>query len=115
MEAKVLIVEDEPIVAFEIEDILREAGFEIVGCVGSLDKALAMLKSSDCDIAVLDANLRGESVAPVALALQQRGRPFLFVSGYEHMYLPEAFLDAPRLGKPFEAGELIAAVRRLLS
>jgi DNA-binding NarL/FixJ family response regulator len=52
MEAKVLIVEVEPIVAFEIESILREAGFEIVGCVGSLNKALAMLKNTDCDIAV---------------------------------------------------------------
>jgi DNA-binding response OmpR family regulator len=115
MEAKVLIVEDEPIVAFEIEDILREAGFEIVGSVGSLDRALAMLTSSDCDVAVLDANLRGKSVAPVAMALQQRGRPFLFVSGYELIDLPDAFPDAPRLGKPFEAGELIAAVRQLLS
>lgn len=115
MGAKVLIVEDEPFVAFGIEDILREAGFEIVGCVGSLDKALATLKSSDCDIAVLDANLRGESVAPLAMALQRRGRPFLFVSGYERIHLPEALLDAPRLAKPFEARELIAAVRQLLS
>jgi DNA-binding response OmpR family regulator len=115
MEAKVLIVEDEPVVAFEIEDILQEAGFEIVGCVGSLDRALATLESSDCDIAILDANLRGDSVTPVAMALQQRGRPFLFVSGYERVYLPEAFLDAPLLSKPFEPGELVTAVRQLLS
>lgn len=115
MEAKVLIVEDEPIVAFEIEDLLREAGFEIVACVGSLDKALATLKNTDCDIAVLDANLRGESIAPVAMALHEHGRPFLFVSGYERVYLPEAFLDVPLLSKPFEPSELITAVRRLLS
>jgi DNA-binding response OmpR family regulator len=115
MEAKVLIVEDEPIVAFEMEDILREAGFEIVGCVGSLGKALATLSNTDCDIAVLDANLRGESIAPVAKALYERGRPFLFVSGYERVYLPEAFLDVPLLSKPFEPSELITAVRRLLS
>ena len=113
--AKVLIVEDEPIVAFQIEDTLREAGFEIVGCVGSLDRALTMLKNGDCDIAILDANLRGDSVAPVATALQQRGRPFLFVSGYERIHLPEAYLDAPLLSKPFEPGELIRAVRQLLS
>jgi DNA-binding response OmpR family regulator len=115
MEAKVLVVEDEPIVALQIEDILREAGFEIVGCVGSLDKALAILKNNDCDIAVLDANLRGDSVAPVAIVLQQRGKPFLFVSGYERAHLPEAFLDAPLLSKPVEPGELIATVRQLLS
>ena len=114
MAVKVLIVEDEPIVAFQIEDILREAGFEIVGCVGSLDKALAALKNSDCDIAILDANLRGDSVPPVAMALHQRGTPFLFVSGYERIHLPEPFLDAPLLPKPFEPGELINAARQLL-
>ena len=115
MEAKVLIVEDEPIVALEIENILLEAGFEIVGCVGSLNKALAALKDTDCDIAVLDANLRGDSAAPMAMALRERGRPFLFVSGFERAYLPAAFLDEPLLSKPFEPGELIAAVTRLLS
>jgi DNA-binding response OmpR family regulator len=115
MEAKVLIVEDEPIVAFEIENILQEAGFEIVGCVGSLNKALATLKDTDCDIAVLDANLRGDSAAPMAMALRERGRPFLFVSGFERANLPAAFLDEPLLSKPFEPGELIAAVTRLLS
>src|SRR5215472_13166176 len=86
MVVKVLIVEDEPIVAFQIEDILREAGFEIVGCVGSLDKALSTVKNIDCDVAVLDANLRGDSVVPVATALHQRGTPFLFVSGYERIH-----------------------------
>jgi DNA-binding response OmpR family regulator len=115
MEAKVLIVEDEPMVALQIEDILQEAGFEIAGCVGSLDKALAILKNDDCDVAILDANLRGDSVAPLANLLQQRSKPFLFVSGYERAYLPEAFLDAPLLSKPFEPGELITTVRQLLS
>jgi DNA-binding response OmpR family regulator len=115
MEAKVLIVEDEPLVALQIEDILREAGFEIAGCVGSLDKAFAVLNNDDCDIAVLDANLRGDSVAPIAIVLQRRRKPFLFVSGYERVYLPEAFLDAPLLSKPFEPGELITTVRQLLS
>lgn len=113
MVVKVLIVEDEPIVAFQIEDILREAGFEIVGCVGSLDKALSTVKNIDCDVAVLDANLRGDSVVPVATALHQRGTPFLFVSGYERIHLPEPFLDVPLLSKPFDPGELINAVRQL--
>jgi hypothetical protein len=60
-----------------------------------------------------DANLRGDSAAPLAMAL--RGRPFLFVSGYERVYLPEAFLDVPLLSKPFEPRELISAVTQLLS
>lgn len=115
MQAKVLIVEDEPIVAFEIENVLQEAGFEIVGCMGSLNKALAALKNTDCDIAVLDANLRGDSAAPLAAALRERGTPFLFVSGYECTYLPQAFLDVPLLPKPFEPRELITTVAQLLS
>jgi DNA-binding response OmpR family regulator len=115
MRRRVLVVEDEPIIALEIEDILRDAGFEIAGCVGSVDNALAMLKGVDCDVAVLDANLRGKTVEPVAVALHQRGRPFLFVSGYRRVYLPDAFPDAPHLSKPFEPGELITAIRQLLS
>jgi DNA-binding response OmpR family regulator len=115
MTRKVLVVEDEPIIALEIEGSLRDAGFDIAGCAGSVDNALAMLMDGDCDVAVLDANLRGRTVEPVALALRQRGRPFLFVSGYGRVYLPEAFPDAPHLSKPFEPGELITAVRQLLS
>jgi DNA-binding response OmpR family regulator len=115
MGRRILVVEDEPIIALEIEEILREAGFEIAGCVGSVDGALATLRDGDCDVAVLDANLRGKTVEPVAVALHRRGRPFLFVSGYGRIYLPEAYPDAPHLSKPFEPGELIAAVWRLLS
>lgn len=115
MEAKILIVEDEPIVALDIETILQQAGFEIAGCAGSLPKALAALNSTDFDAAVLDANLRGDSAAPLATALRERGRPFLFVSGCERGYLPDAFPDEKLLSKPFEPGELIAAVRELLS
>jgi DNA-binding response OmpR family regulator len=115
MGAKVLIVEDEAVVAFEIRDVLRGAGFEIAGCMGSVDKALSALGDSDCDIAILDANLRGHSVEPVAIALQQQGKPFLFVSGYQRAYLPKAFVDAPLLSKPFEPGQLIDVVRKLLA
>jgi DNA-binding response OmpR family regulator len=83
--------------------------------MGSLHKALATLKDTDCDVAVLDANLRGDSAAPVANALRERGRPFLFVSGTERAHLPVGCLDVPLLSKPFEPGALIAAVSRLLS
>ena len=80
MTTRILIVEDEPVVAFEIEQILRSAGFEVAASVPSIKKALAALDTCDCDFALLDANLPGESVAPVAAALQSRGKPFLFVS-----------------------------------
>jgi DNA-binding response OmpR family regulator len=115
MAAKVLIVEDEPLIALEIQSILSRAGFAIAGCVASVDKALAVLEREDCDAAVLDANLRGKSIESVALALCQRGTPFCFVSGYGRVYLPAPFQDAPLLSKPFAPDVLVQAVSRLLA
>lgn len=114
MTAKVLIVEDEPVIALEIEFNLRRAGFAVTSCVGSVNKALDVLDREACDIALLDINLRGESVEPVVAALRRRGTPFLFVSGYGSVNMPERFLDAPLLAKPFEPGDLIRTVAELL-
>jgi DNA-binding response OmpR family regulator len=114
MTVRILIVEDEPFVALEIEHILCSAGFEIASSVPSIEKALAALNTRDCDLAVLDANLRGESVEPVGLVLRNRGKPFLFVSGYGRAYLPACFNDSPLLSKPFHAVELIRSVKHVL-
>lgn len=113
MTTRVLIVEDEPLVALEMEAVLRRGGFEIAACVGSLNKALDVLNNGNCDIGVLDANLRGESVEPVAVALRQCGKPFLFVSGYGRVHLPSKFLDALVIPKPFHPAELIRAVMQI--
>jgi DNA-binding response OmpR family regulator len=115
MAAKVLIVEDEPVIALEIQSILSSAGFAIAGCVASVDKALAVLEHEECDAAVLDANLQGESIEAVALVLDQRNTPFCFVSGYGRVYLPAPFQDAPLLSKPFAPDALVQAVSRLLA
>jgi DNA-binding response OmpR family regulator len=114
MTVRALIVEDDPVIALEIEHALRSAGFEIANCVPSIPKALAALKSCECDFAVLDANLRGESVEPAAVALKNLGKPFLFVSGYGRAHLPARFLDIPLLAKPFNAAELIRSVNAIL-
>ena len=114
MTIRALIVEDDPVIALEIEHILRSAGFEIANCVPSIPKALTVLTSCECDFAVLDANLRGKSVEPVAIALKNLGKPFLFVSGYGRIHLPARFLDAPLLSKPFNAAELIRSVTAIL-
>jgi DNA-binding response OmpR family regulator len=115
MTAHVLIVEDEPAIAFEIESSLRQAGYAITACVGSVDKALDVIERRECDIALLDINLRGKSVRPVVTALRRRGTPFLFVSGFERVHLPEQFSDAPLLTKPFDPADLIRCVRQLLA
>jgi CheY-like chemotaxis protein len=111
---KALIVDDEALVALSLEEMLREAGFEIAGSVGSLEKALATLEACPCDVAVLDVNLRGRSTEPVAAALRRRGTPFVVVSGYGRAQLSGQFGDAPLLSKPFQSDDLIRAIRQIL-
>jgi len=112
--ARILVVEDEALVALLIEETLREAGFQIAGCTDSPDKALAILDECDCDAAVLDATLHGKSVEPVATALHRRGMPFVFISGYSRIQLHEQFIDAPLLSKPFKPEHLIRTIKRIL-
>jgi DNA-binding response OmpR family regulator len=112
--ARALIVEDEPLVAELLEDMLREAGYEIAASVGALDKAMALLETVTCDFAILDINLRGRSTEPVAAVLRGRGVPFLFVSGYGTAQLSQQFLDAPLLSKPFRDEQLIKAIQAVL-
>jgi DNA-binding response OmpR family regulator len=110
----ILIVEDEPVLALAIQRILRGHGFEIAGCAGSVSKALTLVEKADFDIALLDVNLRGESVIPVAEALRRRSQPFVFLSGYESGDLPAMFSDVPFFPKPFDAGELVSVLRQLV-
>src|SRR5271166_1565646 len=79
---KVLVVEDEALVALQIEDALQEAGFDVLGPARSSAEALDLLKSSPCDAAVLDIGLGSETSEPVARALIARDIPFITLSGY---------------------------------
>jgi DNA-binding response OmpR family regulator len=114
MTKRALIVEDDPVIALEIEYSLRSAGFEIASCVSPVPKALTVFKSCECDFALLNANLRGESVEPAAIAPKYLGKPFLFVSGYGRVHLQARFRDNPLLSKPFNAAELICSVNAVL-
>jgi CheY-like chemotaxis protein len=107
-------VEDEALIALVIEETLRDAGFLIAGCTNSPDEALAVLDEQGCDAAVLDANLRGKSVLPVAMALHRRGTPFVFISGYGQDPFGEQFADVPFLSKPFKYEDLIRAIKRIV-
>jgi CheY-like chemotaxis protein len=112
---RVLLVEDQMIVAMQIEDMLHAAGCEVVGPVGTLQAALALAHEEALDAAVLDVNLDGEKVYPAAEELQARGIPFIFASGYGESTLPENWRDQPRVSKPFRREQLEQLLRSVVS
>ncbi len=113
--ARILVVEDEFLVAVQIESILRGAGWRVIGSAGTLASAVSLARKSECDAAVLDVNLRGERVDDVAAILSDRRIPFLFVSGYGRGNLPAAFRESVGfLAKPFSDQMLVQTVGTLL-
>ena len=113
---RILLVEDEALIAMHIADILKSHGFEVVGPYPSVSQALAHLEIADgCDAAILDAHLRNESATAVAIALAQRKIPFLVVTGHSRAQLPTELASAPILAKPVDTENLISEVRRLFA
>jgi DNA-binding response OmpR family regulator len=100
--ARVLIVEDEYLLAREMADYFENIGAEIVGPVGTVEHALALIASTPIQIAVLDVNLRDERVYPVADDLTSKKIPFVFASGYGSELEPNVYAGAPRCIKPVE-------------
>jgi two-component SAPR family response regulator len=107
---KVLVVEDESIVALDIENMLEEIGCKVVASVPRLVKALYLASSLDIDLAVLDINLAGEVVYPLAFRLAERGIPFVLSTGYNTATLPSELRDRPLVKKPVTLGSLKTAV-----
>ena len=114
--ARVLVVEDSHVVALETQEILTEAGCEVVGPAPTLEGALELARREALDAAILDVDLGGEAVYPVADLLRASGVPFLFASGYDLTGgIPAAHRAAQRLAKPIDPRDLLAALRRLLA
>jgi CheY-like chemotaxis protein len=103
---RILIVEDEFLIRMLLEDMLVDLGYELAGVAGRLDEAANLARTAEIDLAILDVNLDGEDVYPVADILIGRGVPFVFVSGYGGRGLPEAYSGRPTLQKPFQLDEL---------
>jgi CheY-like chemotaxis protein len=110
---RVLLVEDEAMIAMLIEDMLAELGCDVVATASQLDEAVSLARSGSFDLAFLDLNLRGVPSYPVAKALRERGIPFAFVTGYGTAGTDPAHADAPLLQKPFREGHLEAVVQLL--
>ena len=112
---RILVVEDETMIAFLIEQIVTDAGFEVVGPVSRLAKALEVAVSQPLSGALLDVNLAGDLTWPLAHALQDRGIPFVFMTGYaQRGFVPAEFENVPIIGKPFHAEQVLAAIAEMV-
>jgi CheY-like chemotaxis protein len=112
---RVLVVEDEFLLAMELEGLLSNRGCDVLGPASSVRQALAVVRDDRPEVAVLDVNLRGERATPVAAALQERGVPFVVITGYSDAQLSEPELrHAPRLDKPVSDRALCRAVAKAL-
>ena len=109
--ARVVVVEDSFPVADSLKYLLESGGYEVVGMAGNVRTALELIAAAPFDIAVLDINLRGEHVIPVADAIRKLGKPVIFLSGYGDVgLLPARLRDLPRLEKPVDLEALCRAV-----
>jgi CheY-like chemotaxis protein len=111
---RVLLIEDEPLVAMDLESSLQAAGCQVVGPAGTLAHAMSLVAQADYDVALVDVNLAGRPVDEIAAALTQKNRPFAFVTGYGREALPRGFRDAVVLNKPFSREQLLASLEVLL-
>lgn len=109
---RVLLVEDNFLIADDIEQELREAGCRIIGPAPRVERGLALATTEPLDGALLDVNLSGEMCFPIADVLIERGIPFMFLTGYGEAAVPPAYRAMPRLSKPFDHRDLLRLVKR---
>jgi two-component SAPR family response regulator len=112
----VFVVEDEALVALNLEDMLAELGCTIIGPVMRLDRAEQMLADGiDADVAILDVNVAGQMVFPFARRLAENGVPIVFATGYGRAGLPEDLHDMPILQKPYTMDDVALGLRSAVS
>jgi CheY-like chemotaxis protein len=110
---RVLVVEDEMMVSMLIEDMLSDLGCAVVGPAARLDEAMELARTSEVDCAVLDVNLGGQPIFPLADLLRELGRPFAFATGYGDAGIREVDRGTPVLQKPFREGDLARVLGEL--
>jgi CheY-like chemotaxis protein len=103
---RVLIVEDDTIIAMTAEDMLDEIGCKTAAIAATVDEALARAGDTEFDIALLDLNLKDEDSLPVARRLREEGKPFIFATGYDGLPAGCGFTDAPVISKPYRIEQL---------
>jgi CheY-like chemotaxis protein len=111
---RVFIVEDEALILFNLQDMLEELGCVIVASAARIHDALAKAGSQSFDVAILDVNVAGERIDPVADLLANRGIPFFFVTGYGRQSMPAAHHQRLAVSKPYQADDLRTALGAVL-
>ena len=109
-----LILEDEPVIGFALEDIVETIGGRICGTAFRVAEALELLLQRHCDAAILDVNIAGERSYPVADELTARGVPFIFATGYGDSEHPERFAKSPTVTKPYGLDDIKTALGDVL-
>jgi CheY-like chemotaxis protein len=111
---RILVVEDEAVIALMIQDVLAGAGAIVVGPAATLAEALELMELDSIDGAILDYKLPDGTSLPVADALSARGMPFVFASGYDANSIDRRYTGAPKLAKVFDRAELLELVVAVL-
>jgi DNA-binding response OmpR family regulator len=112
--SRILVAEDEFLVAIQLEEDLIAAGWSVVGPFTSLETATVASRQDQFDMAILDVNLSGQMVLPLALELRERGIKVLLLTGYEAPNLPEPLRALPRVSKPYDSEALVRRIRAIL-
>jgi CheY-like chemotaxis protein len=112
---RVLVVEDEAMVAMLLEDMVLDFGSEVVGPIAKVHEAINLAQSAELDAAILDVNVDGSVIFPVADILSDRGIPLIFATGYGPKVLPARFCNCPTLSKPFSYQSLVDVLRPILA
>jgi CheY-like chemotaxis protein len=112
---RAFVVEDEALLLMTLEDMLADLGCQVVASACDIDEALRLARDAVADVALLDVNLAGMRIDPVAELLAARGIPIVFVTGYAASSLPQGIARATRVGKPFHPADLVRGLREVLA
>jgi CheY-like chemotaxis protein len=110
----VFLVEDEVMIRMMVADMLQELGYSVAAEAGEINEAIRLAQSAEFDLAILDVNVNGKVISPVADLISARNLPFIFATGYGSSGLPEEYRDRPALQKPFQIETLARVIDNTL-